>query len=645
MEYNNFKNNKQEEYYKRTKSFLLSNKKILINPGGMGLGKTWATCKSFKESSINFSFITVPTAPTKNIWSEEFNRLGLNGQYAVWFSKNSCCIKKIKNPKFDINKECKDDCEYWKNIQKNGNYTLDAEEELLKLDNYLPTFPKAYYKKKGCKNCLMPVCRYGLKKRKYLIGDYFGFLNKEMFDSIINSKEELNKLKSQGILVIDESHLVPERAKDFLSKTINFTKTIEQLEEEINCDYINLKPLIKYKWYQTIKKLKDINDYIINKSSSKEGRYNYNDFYDDYNFIHQTDSFNFKEFRSALKDLIKEGYKINPEEFYNEEDFFCLKLYKFLNIWETKLHDPTYKHYFQYKNIIKKNLRFIIDCFDTSKYLYDIFRGWSQIILNSGTIPDYEYFERQTGINKFGDLVKYEKLIESYSIKENIIIYPHGNFISRNRENTYKNNNILLNEILKKIEGRTIIYIQNKGISRLLKSQIKNKKVIDFCSKDDGFSTNQEDWLILEKEFNSTKECIAIMNINGRVEGFNFLDEETEQPVNNIIIYGYPFPKIGLSYDDQKAYYSSFIKDEKIVTKWINYTPVLIRIHQAVCRAKRKEDDNPIIILWDNQFGNKKLAYNYMPDDLKGKICWDSDSLFLEISKIKQRGKSNGFNI
>lgn len=644
--YKNFKDKKQEEYYKRTKDFLFSDKKILVNPGGIGLGKTWATIKALKESPIEFSFTAVPTAPAKNIWAEEMNNLGLKNKYAIWFSKSSCCIKKIEDSYFNLDKECKDDCEYWKNLQKDGEYTLKAEEELYKLENYLPTFPVKYYLKNGNESCLMPLCRYGLKKRKYLIGDYFGFLNKNMFDAVINSREQLNKIKSNGELIIDEAHLLPERTKDFLSKTINFSKTINKIKEEIQCDYINTNILLRFKWESTLNKLDKINTLVINRSKKNEERYNLNNFITDYESIEIDKCFTFSEFRIALMNLVKEGYKVNPDGYSNDEELYCFKLHKFLEEWENKIGDPSYKNYFQYKNTTKKDVRFIIDCCDTSKYLKNIFREWNKVILNSGTIPDREYFNYQTGINSFGNSVQYENLIESYSVRDNVIIYSNGNFTSPQREKTYKEIKDNLNTILDKLNGRTIIYIQSKKDSNKLKEIINNKnKIIDFCSRDDGFSTSQQDWLILEEEFNQTKESIAIMNINGRVEGFNFLDKETGDTVDNIIILGYPFPRIGLSYEDQKKYYYSLIKDMNIVKKWINYTPVLIRIHQAVCRAKRKKNDTPVIILWDNNFGSKKLAYTYMPDDLRGNVCWKYKEVLHYISKIKNKGEKDATDI
>ena len=172
-----FKDNKQKEYFERTQDFIQSDKKVLVNPGGMGLGKTFATVCALENNIPNeqFSFIACPTSPMKNIWAKEFNRRGLLGKYMIWFSKDDCCIKKIEKPTFDPSKECDDDCKYRSLLEANGEPKLLLYDELNKIEQKLPFFPKTYYKNYGCEQCLLPISRYGLKKKKYLIGDYLGF--------------------------------------------------------------------------------------------------------------------------------------------------------------------------------------------------------------------------------------------------------------------------------------------------------------------------------------------------------------------------------------------------------------------------------------------------------------------------------------
>ena len=94
---------KQEEYYNRICSFLQSDYHVLVNPGGMGLGKTFASTLALKRNltPFEFAFIGCPTAPLKSVWCNDMNKCSMKTEYMIWFAKNDCCIKKQQNYKFD----------------------------------------------------------------------------------------------------------------------------------------------------------------------------------------------------------------------------------------------------------------------------------------------------------------------------------------------------------------------------------------------------------------------------------------------------------------------------------------------------------------------------------------------------------------
>ena len=152
--------------------------------------------------------------------------------------------------------------------------------------------------------------------------------------------------------------------------------------------------------------------------------------------------------------------------------------------------------------------------------------------------------------------------------------------------------------------------------------------------KDNGFETSKEDFESCMLEFNKLDNGVAIMNILGRVEGHNFKNESDGSSVSNIIVYGYPFPRRGLIFEDELDYFTIILKDKNLARKWIDYVPVLDRIHQACMRSKRDEKDKPTIILWDNQFGKGERGYSFMPDDLKGTLIYDENQL-LNLIKTK----------
>jgi len=618
----------QDLFNQRTTNFLNSDHKVLLNPAGMGLGKTLATTKVIKDFANNydFFFIANPTSPLKDVWANELNNIKLK-DYMIWFAKKEMCIKKQEDSKFNES-DCNDDCKYMTELWASKEPKQKCEELLSSIK--LPTTPEKYYKSHGCINCLLPICRLGLKKRKILIGDFFGVLNSKMFN-LVTRYNDVDRNKGNAVLIIDEAHLLPQRAKQFLSKQISFDRAIREIELETQCDYITRENLILMKPFkESLETLKLIKDNLIKKiDNPRENtiRYTYSDFVNDYNLFKLDQAFEFDKFKLGLLILAKEGHKYNIDSYENNDDPYCVKFWRFLNDWEIKENDKNYSKYFQYSIKTNNRIKLFINCQDTSEFLSEKLSMWNKVILNSGTISDLDYFKHNSGIENLE--VKYEDLLESYSIKDDVIIYPIGNFISRNRKTTYELNKPLIQDVLKNLSNRTIIYIQSKKDSVELEKQIKELNIpcVNFCIKDDGFETSKEDFNNCMTKFNNLSYGIALMNINGRVEGYNFKNEEDNSSVSNIIIYGYPFPRRGLVYDDELKYLENITKDYQLARKWMDYVPTLDKIHQACMRSKRSEKDKPIIILWDNQFGKGERGYKFMPQDLRGEFVYEKEQL------------------
>jgi hypothetical protein len=95
----------QYPFYKRTLDFLKDkNEQILVNQGGMGLGKTFAASAAINETKTLFSgaFIGTPTGAIKNEWVKELKKFNLFNHGVVWYAKSDLCIKKIADKHFGI---------------------------------------------------------------------------------------------------------------------------------------------------------------------------------------------------------------------------------------------------------------------------------------------------------------------------------------------------------------------------------------------------------------------------------------------------------------------------------------------------------------------------------------------------------------
>lgn len=638
------RDNRQEQkiFFNRTSEFIKSKEDVLLNPAGMGLGKTLATSKVIFNNLKNYEMIYIanPTSPLKEEWSKNLNECNIN-DHIVWFAKSEMCIKKKYTPNFREDKNCNDDCEYRCNLESNGEYKLECEQHLKNLK--FPITPYKYYKLFGECYCLLPICRLGLKTRKVLVGDYFGILNSTMFN-LVTKHNEFSRNRKNSLLIVDEAHLLHSRTKEYLSKTLSFDKCIREMDSEINCDYLNrgnLSLILPFR--DTIKTFEKIKLKLLKEINQKDNiiRYSFSSFKEDYSSSIVGKAFTFDEMIRNFKILSEKGHNNEIEEYENENDTYCKKFINFLTYWKLKEKDEDYTGYFQYSIRIKDSIKFFINCQDTSKFLSSKLGLWKKVILNSGTISDLDYFKHHTGLEKMN--VSYMPMLNSFSIKNNVIIYPFGNFTSRVRDNTYTKNKFMLQAILKNLSGRTIIFIQSKNDSKIIDEQIKEAGIntVNFCLNDNGFETNKIEFDLNMDKFNDLNEGIGIMNINGRVEGYNFKSTLDDTSVSNIIVYGYPFPKRGMIYDDEKEYLVNILKSKTLASKWIDYVPTLDKIHQACMRSKRKKEDMPIILLWDNQFGKGEKGYDYMPDDLKGEIIFENIQLLNKIRSENDKRKNS----
>jgi Rad3-related DNA helicase len=605
----------QEEYYKRTINFLKSNEYILmINPGGMGLGKTLATSIAILNSKHNYSNILVatPFSNIKDVWAKEMNKIGLNKDYITWLSRDSICKKNIKK-----RKDCNDSCEFRCQLEENQEYTQLCD---FLLDELIQ--PMNDYKELYDEHCLLPIIRNGGQIRDIIIGDYFLYLFNTVYKYLVK------KSRSNCLLCIDEAHLLKERAESLLSKTLRFRKTLEEIKSECFVNEYRENSLFwnsydaLYNVFKVIKKEMNI--------ENKKNKFNielelkYNKFKEIYNsFDVKKIKYDFDIFIDELNTISK--IHLNDDPIDETDNSYTYKFIKFIRYWEDNSSNETFNTYIEY--IIRKDEEILlkIDNIDCSEYLLkNVWKQWKKIILLSGTINVDKTYLESVGIKNLP--IKINNKIESYSLRKDILIYGVDVFKNNMRLLTYNNNKNKLNELLKILKGRTLIYCITKNCCSVIEKQLKyfNYKVINIAEKLDESLSSQAEKIKRINEFNNTENSIGLMCIRSGVEGENFTDDEGFS-VNNIIIYGFPFINRGLKYRKKKEYYlNKYNNNELVVNNILEYNPVSTRVLQACARAKRSEKDKPIIILWDRCYASK---YNILLDDLKGEIIYNFEEL------------------
>jgi len=603
----------QAIFYDRANEFIIGDGNVMINQGGMGLGKTLATIGAMNLKHGNY--IATPFRQIKNEWSKEFKRLNI--KHAVWHSKKDCCIKKRDNIKFSMN-NCNDSCKYRSHLEEDRNFNQQCDALSNGVD--FPLSIEKYYCENGCKNCLLPITRNRVRDDNIVIGDFFGIFIPKMFNYV--TKQNQNETD----LHIDEGHMLPSRAKQFLSRQLSIGFMINRINKAMDDDSYFLENFDKkFKMLNFLKQFDALGKSMMKWLKGKRDKIdklNYSDFLSTWKRVNNTD---FKIFLKEVK--FHAGRDKNPDI---ESPKTFEEIYSFFMYWKDKNNDDDYNAMFQYITIKNEDIILKINCSDTGSFLRNNLSIFNKVHILSGTIPDKEYYKKMIGIE---DCI-FEEPINSYSIKDNVINFGVGNFTAGARDETYNRNDKLLKTMLKKFNGRTLIYTQSKYYCNKLCSALDGFNVFNLNQESDDKLTQ------IKEKFNSSSDGIAIAYITGKVEGQNFIDDNGNT-VENLIIYGYPYMRRGLEFDDAVAHWTKKLNgDYKKAEEYVQFFPVSSTIYQAAMRAKRNESDNPVIILWSKEFSPGNPGYKYAYPELRGDVIYEPKEILNKISVI-QNGRNN----
>jgi Rad3-related DNA helicase len=616
----------QYEYYSNILDFLKDpHKRIMIARGGMALGKTIATSLAIKNILVDYDkvFVATPYSKIKGNWCNEMNKLGLSKQITEWLSKKDCIPKEYHK---DVN-DCKDDCEHRIHLEKREDgYTWYSPicESLLNQITF-PLYASKWHEDKGYDSCLFSPIRMGLRDRDIAIGDFMPVLNQKIMNNVVFPERGSLASKHKSLLVIDEGHRLPDRAESFFNKSLNLSyvlnklKSMEEQSKLYSCEFYQALHL-------GVEGLKRVEKYLKKKISKADKdevmagqiRYTIHNFIVDFESNSQVTFYQFLQSLKQAKDLL------SKEEYETEDDPYLKRLYSFLNSWLEKIEDDNYKQYFQYSQIGEGNIIIEIICNNIEERIKALLNSWKKVVIISGTI--HKEFINEIGF-KENEVFNPEQL-NAFSIKEDVLIYSkpyqYGDFWNKNLYKTMEQDKETIRTILENVNGRTLIFLVNKEISRKFEEIIPKRRLFNLCFKKD------DEYKKAIESFSNSQDGVALLNIKGRVEGTNFIDEEG-QTIENLIIYGYPNPIPNWKHLDSLNSLISKYKDKTLANAHLSYIPTGNIIHQACCRAKRSASDKPLILLMGDMYQPIRNEYKFLPNDLHGKQCENKIELLNKI--------------
>lgn len=609
----------QEEYYKRTKKGLEAGK-IMLNPAYMGIGKTVASAAAVKglidEGKISSAIVCVPKASIKNEWIAELNRIGAD--YAVFYSKSECCIAAAKGHTtqagvYEYCRKLGTTCKYRTHLQEEDNFTGLCEKRAKKLE--FPLDVRKFNENES--EAKKPSCLYTLltcrgRSAKIIVCDYFYVLSPSQRSAFV--KHVLGKDLAETALIIDEAHLLPSRAKEFNSRKMTFPLQAELMLEEVR-GYFSGKSEEKEVregvelFVEGLRNAGEVLLKALKHTGKEEEKVTYKEFAKAVDYCSGHCGLGYETVREKLAEIGTE--LVNNGKGRNA----CLRFVGFLGFWEKEVlsYSSANTPYVTYlsEGMEEGEVKVNLDCLDSGIFLAPVWEKFKSVSLQSGTLSPSELFEAELGVG--GKRAVVHEPLSLWSLKDNVVVFPpaYANMGSAQRGKTLAESTRVLGKTIKLVRGRgrTLIFTQSKAIAEEVKDAVSSgNDVYDLTVLGKEFAR-------AKRGFDCSEQGVGVLHMFGQLEGVNFKE------LKNLVVFGCPIPQVTLYQKSLQEYYNG-----KYLGKGFLFAvlyPMLSRVEQGCARGKRKPDDDPLIILWDERFGKGTGAawYSHLPEGLKGKIC------------------------
>ncbi len=599
-----------ESYRKGQDSFIkvvntaLTHKKDVLANVPTGVGKTVATlapCLKYAlENDKSVIFLTSKHTHHKiaiETLREIKNNSDVNFQVADFIGKRWMCprddIGSLNSNEFRVfcknaveNKECK----FYRNYyDKSKIFTTQPLMEELK-SNILHV-EELVGRCENSEVCAFEVAADIAKKSKVIIADYFHVLNPTTRKAFF---KKINKELENCILIWDEAHNLPSRARDLMSDNIS-TYGLDFAIKEAGRFNQDLEPEII-----------EIRNKLL-KLSEKLGLENHE------TLVSKGEFEGLKE--NTISDLFDTADKVMEEE----KRSFLNSLAGFLSLWKNE--DK------KFSRILKRNftrtgkavISLFYNCLDPSIVLGDITKGAHSNIFMSGTLYPLEMYEEIFGL----DLplkVEYENPFPKENRLDLVIPAITTKYSERNGE-MYERIAESINELTDIIKGNKIFFFPSYGLIDKVKDKIDNKNLF---IEEQGMDKLSREAIL--KRFTDLKEegsTLIAVSSGSFGESIDLLGDKLKA----VIVVGLPFAKNDLENKEIIRYY-----DEKF-GKGMDYgyvIPAFTNVLQNAGRCIRSETDKGIIIYLDERYAWKNYR-QYFPKsiELKGSRSYDEVREFL----------------
>ena len=580
----------------------LQNKKNIIVHAPTGIGKTvsaLAPCLSFAlKKGLTVFFLTsrqtqhkIAVDTLKQIKKKHGNDFGV----VDLIGKKWMCLQEIDAlQNSDFLEYCKklrdkDECEFYINTRKKSRQpTVIAINKLNELKVLGPMHVQELVEDcKKPKLCPYEMASLMAKDAQVIIADYNYIFNPNVRDSLF---ARTDKKLEESIIIVDEGHNLPGRARELLTARISSFMIDRALKEAG-----------KFEYYDALVKLKNLKE--IFESLGAELNFNKEEkFVRKHEFIDKVNE------SMAYDKLISDLALIGDDIRERQKQSYAGSVGKFLEAWLGKDEG--------FVRILEKtsngNLILNYKCLDPSLMTREVIERSYATIMMSGTLIPTAMYSDILGFPK--DSI--EKIYDNPFPKNNrlcLIVPETTTKFTRRNDEEYRNIANVCNKIIDKINGNSILFFPSYDLRDKVYKHFfgicKKKKLIE----KQNLGKEEKENILEEFKRNKKDGCVLLAVSTGSFgEGIDLPGDFLKA----VVIVGLPLEKPDLETKELIDYY------QEKYGKGLEYGyifPAITKCLQNAGRCIRSETDKGAIIFLDERFAWQNY-YKCLPLDMDFKI-------------------------
>ncbi len=479
-------------------------------------------------------------------------------------------------------------CQYYSKLKQKGKPSLEALNTLKKLKEQSPM----HVEEVNQINFNAELCSYELatilgKEAHVIIADYNYILSPHIRSSLF---KRIEKSLSDCIIIFDEGHNVPIRARDLMTNNLNSmivegaakeTKTLGY--NEMARDLMAIKEILE----KLIKKIPlTKNEVLITK----------------------------EEFYKAVEEIGNFEEMANNFTFVGEQILekqkrsFTQSVANFMHAWIGP--DNGFARIIT-RNFGKSGKPYITlsyRCLDPSLIVKDLVQESHSLIFMSGTLTPLEMYSDLLGVDQEKIIqIEYQNPFPQEN-RLNIVVPETSTKYTQRNSLMYENIAKKCSEITEAIPGNSIIFFPSYYVLNEV-----NKYFQKICSKtifiEDSELNKEQRGDMLERFKKYKTEGAILLGVAGGsfAEGIDLPGDL----LKGVIVVGLPLAKPDLETQELINYY-----DKRFGKGWdYGYTiPALIKTMQSAGRCIRSENDRGIVVFMDERYVWQNYKKCFSPD-------------------------------